>query len=223
MSTRPGFARRADRGQTGDATGSGALARCGWTGKLPSSGDFISRRVAAEFRAPWERWLEGVILASRRRLAERWQERFVCSPAWRFVLSPGVLSQAGWTGVMVPSVDRVGRHYPLTLVGTLGEAALDAEQALQTLRGWLDAAERLATAAPAAATDADAFDEAVAALAPPPAAPAAGNQPAIARSAWQSARSEIAPGWRFTLQGMPDPERYCEMLAGRPETEASAT
>jgi type VI secretion system protein ImpM len=194
---------------------------CGWTGKLPSSGDFISRRVPHEFRAPWERWLEGVIVASRANLGAAWRQRFLSAPAWRFVLAPGALSASGWTGVMVPSVDCVGRYYPLTLVGGLGDAPMDAEQALGTLRGWLDAAEQLAASALAPATDPEAFDRAVVALATPPAVSPAPGAARAPRSAWQARESEIAPGWTFSVEGMPGPERYGAMLAGGPASEAA--
>ncbi|MEW5863385.1 MAG: type VI secretion system-associated protein TagF [Pseudomonadota bacterium] len=196
-------------------------ARCGWTGKLPSSGDFISRRVPAEFRVPWERWLDGVIVASRANLGAAWRQRFLCAPAWRFVLAPGVLSAQGWAGVMVPSVDCVGRFYPLTLVGGFGNAPIDAEQALAALQEWLNAAEQLAMSALMPATDPQAFDEAVAALAPLPAPPQAAGAVRAARSAWQARDSEIAPGWTFSVEGMPGPERYGEMLAGGPASEAA--
>jgi len=195
--------------------------RCGWTGKLPASGDFISRRVPAEFRVPWERWLEDVIIASRAMLGTAWQERFLRAPAWRFVLAPGTLSVSGWAGVMVPSVDCVGRFYPLTLVSGLGHSPIDAERALAALHDWFDAAEQLALSALTPATDPQAFDEAVAALAPLPAPPATVGAAPAPRSAWQSRESEIAPGWTFSVEGMPGAERYGEMLAGGPASEAA--
>lgn len=198
-------------------------ALCGWTGKLPSSGDFISRRVPEEFRAPWERWLDGAIAASRERLGARWRERFISAPAWRFVLAPGALSRRGWAGVMVPSADRVGRCYPLTLVHVLGTAPLDAERALQAMHGWLDEAEALATAALSSAADPDAFDEAVAALVPAPALAFEDRAAAPPRSAWQTRNSGGASGWGFSVPGMPGPDRYGEMLAGGPEARAAAS
>ncbi|MCX7962473.1 MAG: type VI secretion system-associated protein TagF [Burkholderiales bacterium] len=188
---------------------------CGWIGKLPSSGDFLVRRVPAEFRAPWERWLDGLIDASREALGAAWRERFLTAPVWRFVLAPGVLTPSGWTGVMAPSVDCVGRYYPLTLVYALGARPLAVDAALTTLSGWLDAAERVATAALSPAIGPEDFDAAVGALAPPP-SPSGTADRGAPRSAWQTRDSELAPGWQFSIEGMPGPERYCEMLAGRP-------
>ena len=31
-------------------------------------------------------------------------------PIWRFVLLPGLIGSNGWAGVLMPSVDRVGRR-----------------------------------------------------------------------------------------------------------------
>lgn len=195
--------------------------RWGWTGKLPSSGDFISRRVAAEFRIPWERWLESVIVASRANLGGAWQQRYLCAPAWRFVLAPGALSTSGWAGVMVPSVDCVGRFYPLTLVSGLGRAPLEAEQALMACRDCLNAAEELAMSALAPATDPQAFDDAVAALAALPEMPVASGALRAPRSAWQTRDSELGQGWTFSVEGMPGADRYGEMLAGGSASQAA--
>lgn len=194
--------------------------RCGWSGKLPASGDFLARRIPAEFSRPWEQWLETAIGACRSSLGARWQERFRSAPAWRFVLAPGVLSRQGWTGVMLSSADRVGRCYLLTLVRGLGAGGTDAERTLEALGAWLDALENLAAGALSPDTDPEAFDAAVAALAPPlEGATEAAVAPA--RSAWAAARGFHTPGWRFSVQGTPGPQRYCEMLAGQPVREAT--
>jgi len=54
-----------------------------------------------------------------------------------------------------------------------------------------------------------------------PAPPQAAGAVRAARSAWQARDSEIAPGWTFSVEGMPGPERYGEMLAGGPASEAA--
>ncbi len=33
---------------------------------------------------------------------------------WRFALAPGVCGEQAWAGLLLPSVDKVGRYYPLT-------------------------------------------------------------------------------------------------------------
>jgi type VI secretion system protein ImpM len=58
----------------------------------------------------------------------------------RFWTAPGVLGPAAWGGVVMPSVDRVGRHFPLTVaqpVATLAHAL-----AAGAWYGAIDAAAR---------------------------------------------------------------------------------
>jgi type VI secretion system protein ImpM len=87
----------------------------GWYGKLPGLGDFASRRLPAEFITPWDAWLQEVMEASRAALGEAWLDSYLTMPIWRFLLLPGLLTPTGWTGLLMSSVDRVGRHFPLTL------------------------------------------------------------------------------------------------------------
>ena len=95
-------------GASGDALG--------WYGKIPALGDFASRRLPAQFVTLWDAWLQHSIAASRARLAEQWLDLYLTSPIWRFALAPGVCGDTLWAGVLMPSVDSVGRHFPLTLV-----------------------------------------------------------------------------------------------------------
>ncbi|QXI45055.1 type VI secretion system-associated protein TagF [Pseudomonas wayambapalatensis] len=53
--------------------------------------------------------------ASRERLGAEWEQAYRCSPIWHFALAAGVCGEVAWAGVMMPSVDRVGRYFPLTL------------------------------------------------------------------------------------------------------------
>ena len=127
----------------------------GWHGKLPSLGDFVSRRLGAEFIEPWDGWLAGGLQALRMAAPADWLQRYLDSPSWRFVLQPGVLpiAQPGaaglapgaqtWAGVLVPSVDRVGRYFPLTLVQPLGPEPLQHAQ-LQAVWRHLTAWDDLA-------------------------------------------------------------------------------
>jgi len=91
----------------------------GWYGKLPSLGDFASRRLESEFIRAWDTWLQAVFPASRRAFGEGWVDCYLTMPIWRFVLMPGLIGSNGWAGVLMPSVDRVGRQFPLTLVAEL--------------------------------------------------------------------------------------------------------
>lgn len=87
----------------------------GWYGKIPSLGDFISRRLPESFRSPWDTWLQRAISSSRAQLGEHWLNLYLTSPIWRFILMPGICGDNLWIGVLMPSIDRVGRHFPLTI------------------------------------------------------------------------------------------------------------
>ena len=86
----------------------------GFYGKLPSHGDFLRRRVSDAFVAAWDAWLQHCMAASRAALGDRWLDVYLTSPVWRFACAPGVAGAAPVVGVMAPSVDRVGRYFPLT-------------------------------------------------------------------------------------------------------------
>ncbi|MCG8100523.1 MAG: type VI secretion system-associated protein TagF, partial [Candidatus Thiodiazotropha taylori] len=87
----------------------------GLYGKIPSLGDFVTRRLPRGFIAPWETWMQEAIANSREQLGDFWLDNYLTSPMWRFALSPGICGEQGWAGILMPSVDRVGRYYPFTL------------------------------------------------------------------------------------------------------------
>ena len=121
-------------------------ATVGFFGKLPSHGDFIERRVDDEFRERWDDWMQRCIAESQRELAGRWLDCYLTSPMWRFYLCDGVAGSAGYAGVLLPSVDRVGRYFPLTVVVRLpiGIAAADFARGAA---GWFDDIEQLCAGA----------------------------------------------------------------------------
>lgn len=99
-------------------TADGAL---GFYGKLPSHGDFVRRRVCHQFLGRWDGWLQEIVTTTRQVLGERWLETYLTSPVWRFVVGPGVCGDRGHAGILMPSVDSVGRYFPLTLAAALPE------------------------------------------------------------------------------------------------------
>jgi type VI secretion system protein ImpM len=119
----------------------------GWHGKLPTLGDFASRRLDSDFLEPWDEWLAASLLALRQARPERWLADYLASPSWRFLLCPGALpgpaGRQGWAGVLMPSVDRVGRYFPLTLVRPLGQAPASSQQ-MAGLWHWLARLDELA-------------------------------------------------------------------------------
>jgi len=91
----------------------------GFYGKLPSHGDFLRRRVSDGFVDAWDAWLRECLAASRTALGARWLDVYLTSPAWRFVCAAGACGPAPVIGIAAPSVDQVGRYFPLTLVAEL--------------------------------------------------------------------------------------------------------
>lgn len=124
-----------------------AAAPPGWHGKLPSLGDFASRRLDAGFIEAWDGWLAAGLLALREARPDSWLDAYLGSPSWRFLLMPGVLpgvaGAQAWCGVLMPSVDRVGRYFPLTLVLPLGPGP-GSTQEMADLWPWLGRLDELA-------------------------------------------------------------------------------
>lgn len=119
----------------------------GWHGKLPSLGDFASRRLAPAFLATWDTWLASGLQQLRERQPADWLDAYLANPSRRFLLMPGALpgeaGQQAWAGVLMPSVDRVGRYFPFTVVQPLASMPASVQQ-LQSLWHWLGRLDELA-------------------------------------------------------------------------------
>ena len=87
----------------------------GWFGKIPNLGDFASRRLPDAFMRPWDRWLQESLARTRTDLGEAWREAYLVAPIQRFWVARGALGRLAWGGLLMPSVDRVGRYFPLTI------------------------------------------------------------------------------------------------------------
>lgn len=93
----------------------GPVASPGFYGKILSHGDFVNRRLPHQFIDTWDRWLQAAIARGAELLPEDWLDCYLCAPIWRFALGPGVCGDDAWLGILMPSVDKVGRHFPLTI------------------------------------------------------------------------------------------------------------
>jgi type VI secretion system protein ImpM len=134
----------------------------GWYGKVPGTGDFIARRVTAPFTETWHGWLQASLGGSRERLGSHWRDSYLSMPVWRFVLSPGLLTAQAWAGIMAPSVDAVGRYFPLAVVSALPSKSLDLAGTLVAAEPWFDEVEAIALSAIAPAIDTSVIDAAIA-------------------------------------------------------------
>ena len=89
-------------------------------GKMPALGDFFRLAVASDVVPPWDAWLQATLLTASQNLGPRFEACYMSAPIWRFALPPGVAGSQGLIGVLMPSVDRVGRRFPLTLMAQTG-------------------------------------------------------------------------------------------------------
>jgi len=136
----------------------------GLYGKLPSHGDFLRRRTSDAFVAAWDAWLQQAIAESRAALGDRWLDLYLTSPVWRFAAAPGACGPAPVVGVMAPSVDRVGRYFPLTIVADV-PAHVTPMAAASMADRFFDRAEQLVVGtAEADLVDFEEFDRQVALL-----------------------------------------------------------
>jgi type VI secretion system protein ImpM len=137
----------------------------GFYGKLPIVGDFVSRRLPESFISTWDNWLQSSILASQEHLGERWLESFLTSPIWRFLLSPGLCGEQAVAGILMPSVDKVGRYFPLT-VAVLFEQTDPISTLIHSATPWFEQLEDVALTGLEGQLDLNAFDQLVTIIPP---------------------------------------------------------
>jgi len=225
-----------------------ATSAAGWYGKLPSLGDFASRRLDHDFIEAWDQWLAKGLATWLEREPAAWLERYLHGPCWRFLLTPGALQTAApagaaiWAGVLMPSVDRVGRYFPLTLALPLPVLPAAPVQA-QALLNWLHGLEDIALDALDEDWSVDRLEAELERLGTPPAQPvvrAHGEEsgvaetqglagllpellsPGAAQALWICSDANGRPHWRLTT-GLPsdlDFENLLGALAYPPEQAA---
>jgi type VI secretion system protein ImpM len=213
-------------------------AGVGFFGKLASHGDFLSRRLPPSFVAVWDAWMQAALRGSREQLGAGWLDAYLTGPLWRFALAPGVCDGQAWCGVLMPSVDRVGRHFPLVLAaGAAG--AVPLARWMGEGAPWFEQLEDLALSTLEAGFSFERFDAALLAMAGLPPDPeasgtgaaawqvgieAASDAAAVAdavasaalygQSVWWTDGSErVGPCVRLH-RGLPAPQSFAAMLAG---------
>ena len=135
-------------------------------GKMPSHGDFLRRRLSDEFVQRWDQWLQACIAESRSVLGETWLQFYLTSPVWRFVCAAGACGDRAVAGLLLPSVDKVGRYFPLTIAWELPQH-LNLMSAASQCNAWFEAVEQLAVDALAQERpDFEEFDRRLRALEP---------------------------------------------------------
>lgn len=118
----------------------------GFFGKLPAHGDFIHRNLPAHFINFWDQWLQCYVSGSREQLGEQWLDIYLTSPIWRFFFSTGVIDDSQWAGIILPSVDRVGRYFPFSIVAQT-DGRINPMNFIARQNNWYQVLEETALAA----------------------------------------------------------------------------
>ena len=91
------------------------LNAAAWFGKLPSAGDFVGRRMPHALESEWDQWMRTGLDQLRHEGGAQWQENFVQCPTW-FFITPTQSRGGLAAGAIAPSIDRVGRYYPIVVM-----------------------------------------------------------------------------------------------------------
>jgi type VI secretion system protein ImpM len=196
----------------------------GYFGKVSTLGDFVSRGLPDGLVAAWDAWLQQCIHASRQQLGGQWLNHYLTSPVWRFAISPGILSPEGLGGVMMPSVDRVGRYFPLMIAAVGAPPLLDW---FHKHADWYDVIEDVARASLDSAFRLERFD------ALPPLALAAAPQAGPVNGTWrfaldaragERAVASVMQGHSlWWTEGSPGVAPSMLVCAGMPQAQGFAT
>ncbi|WP_207480987.1 type VI secretion system-associated protein TagF [Arenibaculum pallidiluteum] len=206
----------------------------GFHGKMPLLGDFVARGLPPDLVEAWDGWIGPLLVEASGLVGPGWPDAFADAPVWRFALGPGLLTDGAIGGLLIPSVDRVGRQFPLAVIcpaepGPDPEAGSGPDPSPDGPEGWFGRAEAAVLAALDAGAGPDEVLVALAALsrpappplpvaaegwqAPPPGfAPERGLIPAAGWSAWWRVGCERI----LCRRGMPVGPELADLVRGRP-------
>jgi type VI secretion system protein ImpM len=115
-------------------------AVCSLFGKAATRRDFFAVATPRTFLSAWEPWLQESVAASRETLRDDWIKAFLSAPIWRFWLGADILGAAA-IGAIMPSMDGVGRYFPLTLVACAAAGETFDPPEVDAQDQWFDAVE----------------------------------------------------------------------------------
>lgn len=103
-----------------ESSGAGGVAATFyWYGKLPGAGDFVSRRMSWRTQQHWDQWLSLGVEQLKTLSGESGWGVWRKMPAWGFIVPAGWAGDAAQLGLLVPSIDRVGRIFPFLVALSL--------------------------------------------------------------------------------------------------------
>ncbi len=92
----------------------GCVGEVGCFGKLPLSPEFIRVNAKGSTLQDFDQWMQEGLLWCRAKLGPQWRNDFLKSESWNFLFQ--VPKRKEWLiGVMMPSQDKAGRGFPMTL------------------------------------------------------------------------------------------------------------
>lgn len=208
-------------------------------GKLPAKRDFVSRHVPPGFAGVVEPWLQEALARSRQSLGPAWQAAYLSAPIWRFWLPPGLVGE-GTIGALMPSVDGIGRFFPLVIMEAAPAGEGFAHPSYDGHDAWFDAVEGILLGALHEETTLDMVLAWMSRLRPPPPGdkatlvapedkdrPAHGTQrplgpglhrlrrappPPYIATAWWTMGGAAFPAMALAWDGMPETSFYMEMI-----------
>ncbi|MGE4047694.1 MAG: type VI secretion system-associated protein TagF [Acetobacteraceae bacterium] len=190
----------------------GVVSVIGFYGKLPARGDFVRAGLPREFVDPWDAWLQRVLPASRTMLRDGWEPAWLEAPVWRFALPPGLCGPFPVVGLWMPSVDRVGRYYPL-MIACVGCDRLPAG-ADDPVSGFLAAADE---AGRTAIVEEWAPDALMSRLEGQGSKVGLAEDFTASHPTWWTDSGPLCPATQLTLANLPDARTFARMLDARGE------
>lgn len=96
-------------------------------GKIRAKGDFVSRNLDYQVQEYLDNWLQSAFSISQEQVGEDWLKHYLTSPIWRFIVSSKEMDK-DIVGFMMPSIDKVGRYYPLFMLEVFDEGKLCGDE-----------------------------------------------------------------------------------------------
>jgi type VI secretion system protein ImpM len=178
----------------------------GFYGKLPVRGDFLQRGLPGDCVKSLDGWACISLAAARAGLADEWVTFWMQTPVWKFRLAGSICGATPLIGMMIPSMDKAKRCFPLFLI-----AGAEDERRLDWGGAWLDAAELAGIAAVTGDLPADELQSRLAAsrgrtgILPVRSAP----------SLWWTEGAPYREVWYFSDPAMPSQDAFASMLSDR--------
>ncbi|WP_227271913.1 type VI secretion system-associated protein TagF [Roseobacter weihaiensis] len=192
-------------------TSAGTQIHTGYFGKVPVHGDFVGHGLPRPVEDALDTWLRAAMRASQAQLGRGWLDAFLVTPVWHFAAPPGTFGPVSVLGVMMPSVDRVGRYFPLVIAAAFPLPMMQALHAVDG-GGFYPRAEATALSILDSSLSLGQFNQAIDALP----LPDADRIAAVQRKAADALRETTVwwtpgndPHW---LDGLPPPESFADVF-----------